>query len=183
MIIAIDVDNTINNLQETVISLFNSRYGTNYSIADFTDYDVVNVLPVHEAVKMQEMYGDAGLYNYVKPIVGANEGIEKLISLGHQVYLVSDTIPKTFGEKVEFIKRFFPSIDEAHIIAMKDKWLLRADIIIEDKLQTVLAKPYWHRILLDYPWNQSTKDYVYDIFRCSNWNEVVEAVNKICDGE
>lgn len=183
MILCVDVDDVICNLQEVVVSLFNKRFGSNYTIDNFTDYDVMNVLPTQDAIVMRDMYGEAGLYNKVKPIARAKECLQKLINMGHQVYLVTAAVPKTYGEKVEFIKRHFPFIDESHIVCMKHKWMFKCDVMIEDNLQNLLAKPYYHRILMDRPWNQSNKDYVYDINRCSNWDEIVDVVNKICESE
>lgn len=183
MILAIDIDNTICDLQEVVIDLFNKKHQTNYTIDDFTDYDVMNVLPTDEAIDMREMYGESGLYNLTKPIQGAQDGLQKLINDGHQVYLVTDAIPKTYGEKVDFIHRYFPFIDEAHIVSMKHKYLFKCDILIEDNFNNLIAKPYYHRICLDYPWNQSTKDYIYGIYRCNNWQEIIAAVNEICEQE
>ena len=183
MVIACDVDNVLCNLQEVVVNLFNERYDTHYTLNDFAEYDVMNVLPTAEAMKMQEMYGETGLYNLVKPLPGAQDSSQKLISDGHQVYLVTDAIPKTYGEKVEFIHRYFPFIDDSHIVAMKHKHLFRCDVLIEDNLSNLLAKPYYHRICFNYPWNESKKDYVYDIYRCYNWDDVVASINKINDGE
>lgn len=183
MVIMVDVDDVICNLQETVVRLFNERFGANYTLNDFTEYDVMNVLPTQDAMVMKDMYGEHGLYDKVKPIPGAQEALEKLINLGHQVYLVTAAVPKTYGEKVAFIKRFFPYIDESHIVCMRHKWMFKADIMIEDNLQNLLAKPYYHRILLDRPWNQSNKDYVYDIHRCYNWDDIIAAVNKISELE
>ena len=182
MIIAIDIDDTLCNLQEVVIELFNNRYGSNYTIEDFTSYDIMNVLPTQDAIVMKDMYGEYGLYDKIKPIPGAKEALEKLINLGHQIYLVTAAIPKNYDEKVNFIHRFFPYIDDGHIVAMKHKWMFKADVMIEDNLQTLLAKPYYHRICFDRPWNRAVKDWTYDIHRCYNWNEIVEVVNKINDG-
>lgn len=183
MIIAVDVDDTICNLQETVINLFNKRYSSHYSMDDFTEYDVMNVLPTQDAIVMKDMYGESGLYDKVKPIPGAQETLEKLINLGHKVYLVTAAIPETYGEKVTFIKRFFPYIDESHIVCMKHKHLFKCDILIEDNLQALLASPYHHRICFDRPWNRQISDWTYDIHRCKNWNEIVAVVNKINDLE
>lgn len=181
MVLAVDIDNCICNLQEVITSLFNERYGTSYTLNDFTAYDVMQVLPMEDAIKMQEMYGESGLYDLVKPIPGSQEALQKLIHDGHQVYLVSDVIPKTYGEKVEFVHRYFPFIDDAHIISMEHKWMFRCDTMIEDNLANLLTKPYYHRICFNWPWNQQaeTKDWTYGITRCYNWDDIVEAVNKI----
>ena len=74
-------------------------------------------------------------------------------------------------------------IDSSKIICMKDKWYFKCDIMIEDCFETLVAKPYYHRVLMNQPWNQSTKDYIYDIYRCYNWEDIITAVNEISDGE
>ena len=183
MILAIDVDNVICNLQEVVLNLFNQRHGTHYTLNDFTEYDVMNVLPTAEAVKMKGIYSESGLYNLVKPLPGAQDALEKLINAGHQVYLVTDAVPETYSEKIAFIHRFFPFIDDAHIVSMKHKWMFKCDIMIEDNLANLLAKPYYYRILMNWPWNQSKKDYIYGIERCYGWDDILVAINKINESE
>ncbi len=183
MVLCVDIDDTICNLQEVIVNLFNERYGASYKVEDFTEFDIMNVLPTQDAIVMSDMYGESGLYDKVKPILGAQKALEKLINLGHQVYLVTAAIPKTYGEKVSFIKRFFPYIDESKIICMKHKHLLKCDVMIEDNLQTLLAGQHYHRILMNRPWNQSSKDWVYGINRCNNWSEILEVVNQINEWE
>lgn len=179
MTIAIDMDNVLCNLQEVVIKLFNDRYKTNYTLEYFTDYDVAHILPKNEAVLMKTMYGEDNLYSNVKPLIGAQNTVEKLINDGHQVYIVSDIIPKTYAEKVEWLKFYFPQIDEAHIVAMKHKHLFKCDLMIEDNLQNLLAKPYYERICFDYAWNRNISDYVYGIHRVYSWDEVLDVINKL----
>lgn len=179
MVIMVDMDDVICNLQETVVQLFNKRYGAHYKLSDFTEYNIMNVLPAQDGVVMRDMYGESGLYDKVLPVLGAQDGLQKLINMGHEIYIVTAAIPKTYGEKVEFIKRYFPFIDESHVVCMKHKWMFKCDIMIEDNLQTLLARPYYHRVCFNMPWNQSNKDYVYDIHRCYNWNDIIAAVNKI----
>ena len=179
MVIAIDMDNCICNLQEVVVSLFNKRYNTNYAVEDFTDYDVAHILPKNQAVLMKTMYGEENLYGNIKPLTGSQNAVEKLINAGHQVYIVSDIIPKTYAEKVEWIKFYFPQIDEAHICAMKHKHMFKCDVMIEDNLQNLLAKPYYERICFDYAWNRGVSDYTYGIHRVHNWNEVLDVINKL----
>jgi 5'(3')-deoxyribonucleotidase len=179
MTIVIDMDNVLCNLQEVIVNLFNKRYGTKYSIEDFTDYDVAQILPKNEAIIMKNMYGEDNLYSNIKPLKGAQNAVEKLVNAGHQVYIVSDVIPKSYSEKVEWLKFYFPQIDESHIIAMKHKSLLRCDVMIEDNLQNLLAKPYYERICFDYAWNRNVNDYVYGIHRVSSWSEVMGVINKL----
>lgn len=184
MIIACDCDNVINNLQETIINLFNKRCKTEYTLEDFHDYDIENCLPIKEAATMKKMYGESGLYKQITPVAGTQEGLKKLISAGHQVYIVTDAISKTYNEKCDWIKHFFPFIDDTHIISMKHKHLFKCDIMIEDNIQNLLAGTHYNRICMDYPWNKTKhEDYIYDIYRCQNWRQIIDAVNKIIEKE
>lgn len=179
MVLCIDVDNVLGNLQEAVVNVFNERCGTKYTVDHFTDYNVENVLPVKEAVAMKKMYGESGIYDYVKPLAGSQECLQKLINDGHQVYLVTDAIPKNYNDKVKWIKHFYPFVDEAHIVAMKHKNMFRCDIMIEDNMQNLLSGVHYDRICIDYPWNRNVHDYAYDIYRCSCWNEIVNVINRL----
>jgi 5'(3')-deoxyribonucleotidase len=183
MIYCVDIDNTINNLQEAVTNLFNERYGTDYSIDTFDKYDIANVLSVKEANLMQDMYSEKGIYDYVKPIKGSQEALKKLIKNGHQVYLVTDAISSIYDEKVRWVKHFFPFIGDEYIVAMKHKHLFRCDVMIEDNLQNLLAGQHYDRVCINYKWNSDVYDDVYGIYRCSGWDDVMNAVNKLNDKE
>ena len=183
MTIVCDVDNVICNLQDAVISLFNERHGTNYTLDDFNDYNVENVLPLKEAVLMKDMYSESGIYDYVKPLAGSQDGLKKLVDDGHSVYLVTDTPPQIYNEKVEWIKHFFPYIDQGRIVAMKHKHMFKCDLMIEDNANNLLSGVSYHRVCMDYPWNKNVKDHVYDIHRCNNWDDVLNIVNKLKEEE
>lgn len=179
MIIACDFDNVICNLQEVITDMFNDRQDTKYTLEDFTDYDIANVLPVKEAIVMKEMYGECGIYNYIKPIPGSQKALQKLINNGHQLYIVTDAITQIYKEKVEWLHHYFPFIDEAHIVAMKHKHLFKCDIMIDDNSQNLTSGVLYERICFDYPWNRKVHDYAYDIYRCSNWDEIINVVKEL----
>ena len=183
MILCIDVDNVLGNLQEVVTNLFNERYGTTYTLDDFTDYNIENVLSVKEAITMKEMYSENGIYNYIKPIAGSQDALQKLINDGHQVYLVTDAIPKIYNEKVEWICHFYPFVDSTHIVAMKHKHLFKCDVMIEDNVQNLIAGVHYNRICMDYPWNRKVHDCAYDIHRCSDWEQVMSIIDKLNEEE
>jgi 5'(3')-deoxyribonucleotidase len=179
MVLCIDVDNTINNLQEEVLNKFNERHKKYYTIEDMTDYNVENCIDVLDAKFIRAMYVEKGVYDTVRPLEGAQKALQKLVNMGHQVYLVTAFEPHVHVEKVEWIRSYFSFVDDSHIIAMNHKYLLHPDVMIEDNLDNLLAKPYYDRILIDRPWNRTVRDFVYDIHRCTNWEQIVDAVNKL----
>ena len=185
MIFCVDVDGTLNNLMDAVLEIFNEQTGSSYTVSDITTYNLGDCFSVEEAATMKSIFEAPDIWSKVKPLKGAAEALQKLINDGHQIYLVTDNCPNTYGEKVAWIRRFFPFIDSSKIVCMKDKWQFRCDVMIEDNLQTLLARPYYHRILIDHPWNSAYeyRDFAYDIYRCKNWNDVLSAVNKIIETE
>ena len=150
--------------------MINDKKVTGYLLS--ADHSAVG----HISVEKFEIHPATALLEYM---LSAQNAIEKLINDGHQVYIVSDVIPKIYEEKVEWLKFYFPQIDESHIVAMKHKHLFRCDIMIEDNLHNLLAKPYYERICFDYAWNRKVNDYAYGIHRVSSWDEVLNVINKL----
>ena len=65
------------------------------------------------------------------------------------------------------------------VIRIKDKSLLRVDVMIEDCLKQLIGS-VGERICLDYPYNRSiSKDYNYDIYRASNWRDIIKYISDI----
>ena len=178
MIICVDMDSVLCNTQEVVVNIFNDRYGASYTLNDFTNYDISECLNKKDSINMKNIYSEPGLYDRVSTLSGAKNAIQKLKKAGHEIYIVTNAIPSTFEEKVNWIKYNF-DIDESNIISMKHKWLLKCDVMVEDNLDNLLGGYHYDRVLFDYPWNRNIRDEVYDIHRVQNWNEAMDVINKL----
>lgn len=174
----VDCDNVICNLQKVVIDVFNKRYGTSYTLADFSRYNVSECLPKEEAINMVNIYNEPGIYDLVKPLPGAQSDLQKLIRAGHEIYIVTDADPSIYEEKANWIKFHFPYIDNAHIICMKHKWLFKCHVMVEDKLDNLVNGHHYERICFNYPWNQA-HDEVYDIYRVEDWDDILDSIKEI----
>ena len=179
MTIMVDIDGVLNNLQDTVIKIFNERYGTAYTINNFKHYSVSECLNKTDAINFVKIYSEKGVYDSVSPLNNAQNAINKLKKQGHDIYIVTDAIPCVFEEKVNWIKFHFPSIDEAHIVSMKHKWLFKCDVMCDDNIDNLIGGHHYERICFDYPWNRAVRDEVYGIHRVSNWDDALNAINKI----
>ena len=178
MIIACDCDNTLNNLQEATIKVFNERYGTKYTMKDFKNYNISECLNKDNAMNFVALYNEPGIYDIVNPLNDAQKALLKLKKDGHDIYIVTNSSPSIFNEKCNWLKFHF-NIDEEHIISMKNKWLFKCDLMIEDNIDNLLGGHHYERICVNYPWNRNVRDEVYGIHRCNNWKEIVSVVNKI----
>lgn len=175
----IDVDGVLNDLQDAVIHVFNDRYGTSYTIDDFKNYNVSECLNKNDAINFVNIYSEKGIYDSVSPLRGAQNALNKLKKAGHEVYIVTDSAPSIFEEKVNWLKFHFPMIGTDHIISMKHKWLFRCDAMIEDNLDNLLGGYHYERILFDCPWNRNVHDEVYGIYRVKNWDDALNIISKI----
>ena len=179
LVICIDCDNVLNDLQKAVLKIFNERYNTKYTMNDFKNYNVSECLNKEDTINFVAIFSEAGVYDSVKPLAVAQNAIQKLKKAGHEVYIVTHSIPSIFDEKVKWIKYHFPTMDDDHIISMRHKWLFKCDVMVEDNLDNLLGGHHYDRICFDYPWNRDVRDEVYDIRRVSTWDEALNVINKI----
>lgn len=180
MIIAVDFDNILNNLTEKTIEFYNSHNGKDIKMSDITSYNFHDCVDKEDADGIIKLFKSKALWDSLSPLAGARESLRKLIDDGHRVYIVTATATENFSWKIQFLKKYFSFFNIDNVIRMMDKSLLRCDILIEDCLDQLIKHKLCHRVCLDYTWNQNeNKDFVYDIYRCKDWNEILEAVNKI----
>ena len=179
MILVFDFDNTLNNLQETALDIFNANHNTKYTLEDCIHYDMEDCFPEDVATAIKAIYADPKTYDLVQPLPGAKSMLQKLINSGHQVYIATHNWPAQFNTKVQWIKRHFPFMDESRIMAISHKHLLRCDVLVEDKLDNLLVTPHYYRVCVNRPWNTAVYDEVYGIHRVYGCQEIVAAIKQI----
>lgn len=179
MIIALDLDNCLNDLTEKTLEFYNSQNDQKIQMSDLTSYSFDDCLNKKDAEGIMRLFKNKVLWDSLKPIAGAREGLQKLLDAGHRVYIVTATAPENFAWKVQWLKKWFPFFNSDNVWRIMDKSLLKCDILIEDSLEQLIKHKLCHRICLDYPWNRSVDDFVYDIKRCKTWNEILEMITTI----
>ena len=179
MIISIDLDCVVNNLMEKTLEVYNKQNNKNIQLSDITSYDFYECLDKTDAEGLVKLFKNKPLWDSLTPLVGAKEGVRELIESGHRIYLVTATAPDNFMWKVQWVKKFFPYVRPDNIVRLMDKSLFKCDIMVDDCLDQLIKHKMCRRVCFDYPWNRNVDDFVYDIKRCKNWKEILEAVNEI----
>lgn len=177
--IIVDIDNTINNLVEQTIEIYNSEYGKDLKIEDFVEYDPFKILPYEDALLFVELRNHEDFWMTLSPYKNAQWGIRKLINDGHDVYLATSVWPYNFPWLYESLQHYFGIVPANNVIRIQNRGLLNCDILIDDNLDGLLSHKTAFRICMDQPWNQSSWDDVHMINRCHNWEEIIEVVDKI----
>ena len=179
MIICFDIDNVLNNLTEKTIALYNTLNNKNIQMSDITTYNFYDCLSKEDADGIISLFKDKGLWDSLKPLPYAQDGLKKLIKSGHTIFLATATDPSNFEWKCDWLSKYFNFIPTDNIIRIMDKSLLRTDVLVDDNLGN-LTSNICERICLNYPWNQSkSKDYAYDIKRAYDWSDIVHIINNI----
>lgn len=177
MTIVCDVDDVLNDLSQKVVELYNARSGKNLQVSDITSYNFSECLPQEDADALCALFQEKELWDSLEPIPGSQNGLKKLIQQGHKVYLATATHYKNFAWKMEWLNKHYSFFDHKNVIRIIDKSLLKTDVMIDDCLDNLINN-VCERICIDKPWNRSSlKDYTYDIYRVSNWNEIPNVIN------
>ena len=179
-VIAVDMDCVLNNLMNKTLEIYNAQSGKNIQMSDLTSYNFYDCLNKKDAEGIVKLFKNKAMWDSLTPIEGSREGLRKLVEMGHRVYIVTATVSENWPWKIAWIKKYFPFFNTDNIVRMMDKSLFKCDIMIEDYYEQLINNRLCHKICLDYPWNRDeNKDFVYDVHRCKNWKEILEAVNQI----
>jgi 5'(3')-deoxyribonucleotidase len=179
MIIVCDIDDVLNDLTQKAIALYNARSGKNIQVSDITTYNFSDCLPKEDADAICALFEERELWDSLAPTPGSQDALRTLLRQGHRVYLATATHYKNFGWKMEWLKKYYDFFDHWDVIRIADKSLLRADAMIDDRMEN-LTNSVCDRICIDQPWNRSaSKDYTYDIYRVNNWSLIPNVINDI----
>lgn len=183
MTIITDIDGVLNDLIPKTLDLYNSRNGTNIKLKDIAAYNFSDCLSQQDADGIVELFKEKELWDSLMPTLDSQWGLKLLANEGHDIYLATATLPENFPWKVEWIKRHFPFINTDNIICIKNKGLLKCDVMIDDCLDNLISN-ICERIVIDCPWNRDKKkEYAYDIQRAYDFHDVINIIHKMEEKE
>ena len=178
MKILLDFDEVINTMTHHWVDTLNCVYGTSVNFDDVSEWDMHKAFPT---LTEDEIYNPLHLqtfWNGVEIMPGAKEGIQTLLTQGHEIYIVTSTHPDTIKWKSEWLQRELPEISWSHVIVANNKSLVNGDILVDDGLHNLYEGNYI-KVLFDKPWNRNVdKSKLTDIIhRVHNWDEIVKFIN------
>ena len=177
--ILIDVDDTIEYLLKAWVNYLNDKYG--YSV-DWTEIRSWNLHDSFPELSQDQIYGalqDADLWDNVTPMPLAQKLIKKLISEGHDVYLVTSSYYKTIPAKFDrMLFKYFPFIDWSHVIIACNKHMINGDVLIDDGPHNLEGGEY-KKILMSSPHNLDYPAEDNEMVRVNNWVEAYNEIQKI----
>lgn len=177
MIVAIDIDNTINNLAESVLEVYNRDSGDNLKLNDIKKYHIENFVKEEYKENFYKYFSCSEVWRKIKFIPDCKKFISKLYNDNHTIYFVTKTEPRNFYKKASWLERNFPYLDiRKCFFNCPNKKIMNVDVMIDDHSDN-LGGAQKYKILLDYPYNRNFEFIDDSYFRCYNWEGIYDMVS------
>lgn len=175
MIVAIDLDNTLNNFADFWRRRINQKYGYYVEQSELKNYDMAANFPTLDREQVEEFLNRYDIWRDLTPTNGAQE-IVKALNMTDEVYIVTARhgLPQYYPTFV-WLRRYFPYIPEKHIIFAQNKELIRCDVLIDDCPANLIRDDC---VTLQYtqPWNS---DRVWGTAIVNDWVDVYQKIRAI----
>lgn len=190
MIIACDADGVTCNLDTPWLARYNRDYNDTMTRAQWTSWDVHNLVKPECGKKIYDYLQDPTLYDDVQPIDGCVEGIRELRDAGHEVIFATTCSFGMTDQKAEWFIRHGLSRDKSRGVFLpkdffpcSDKLKLDAHLLIDDNAETIRGWVNKSRraVLFEYPWNHGLLNDVPSTFwnwctRVTSWREITSHI-------
>lgn len=197
LVIAIDCDDVLLTTAPHLVNFYNNTYGTTLELRHMynpveiaawgTDAEDVAITRIHEFLRTEE-------HAAIAPNPEAIAAVKELAKQ-HELHLVTGRADFLEPVTQRMLDRYFPgcfrTVEHTNYLNLSTDNVLRrskgevcraigADILIDDHVkhgESALGRVEKVLIFGDYPWNQR-KVLPAGMFRCINWNAVMEEVGK-----
>jgi 5'(3')-deoxyribonucleotidase len=183
---------------ETFLSLYRELSGevlpTNFRHCWHFDDQLPNTTVKYTVTHSSRLWTEGVAYP------GALEGLRILCS-NHDTYIATHPGPRpdiAVPGKVQWLTRHAPWFDLEHLICIKHKYLLRGDVLIEDRLRNLVSwkavNPQGIALLVVRPWNVAVRSHcwflsqatkigtVFDLAEAARFLDGLEAHEKMMSG-
>ncbi len=190
MRVLIDMDEITVDLINEWLRAYNQEWSDNVKRADITDWDFHKFVKPACGKKVYDILKRPGFFDYLPPHAGAVDAITELVEHGHDVrFATAPPSSDAARGKIEWVMREFKHLDFgiSHVLQLHDKSWLNADVLIDDKPQTIKEwanKPGCTIMTIAHPHNKDCKD-IADVYAQSYkdtkkaWKTIVNAINNL----
>ena len=192
MRILVDIDNTCIDSNLEIIRQYR-EYTNDYKIPyiekDISwDFSPVIDSNIWDGNKITKTFSSKEFYNNVKLKNDCKYVLNKLISLGHEVIIVTKPSKNGLDLRIDFINKNIPNTSVIFLMQDNfDKSIINGDIIIDDVLESHKGDRKLNLLFGNYGYNNDKQKKEWEkknnkqLIRCKNWKEVLVQIEKIED--
>lgn len=190
MIIAVDADGICCALHDEWLRRYNRDYNDTMTLDRWLGWGVEQYVKPECGLKIYDYLLQPDLYDDVKPIIGAKDGVDILRTMGHELIFVTACTYGMIDQKARWFERHgfvTPGKNGAlpkEFAAVQDKNKIDAHLLIDDGAHNLRA---WvegksrRAVMLEYPFNRFLLDEVPSQFwnwcyRATGWPAIVRHV-------
>ena len=110
------------------------------------------------------------IFSEMDPMPGAIEGYNKLVEMGHDVYILSTAPwenPSAWSDKLLWVKKYLGMVAYKRLILSHNKNLNSGDYLIDDRVANGAGK--WGKKLLRFGFDENGKPFDYP-----NWDSIIK---------
>lgn len=179
MKILIDMDDVLEYLVDAICEWNNNKFGTSTKKEDVTDWNLCLAFPSLTKEQVYDCEFNNDFWKTVKPIDGADEALKKLISDGHEIFIVSASYFETLRSKMENVLfKYYPFLDWQHVIITRNKQMIKGDVLIDDGPHNLVGGEY-EKILFEANHNLDFDEKSIGAYRARTWTEVLKIIDNI----
>ena len=134
MTIFVDMDDVLADTYGKHIELYNKEYQEQLCLSEITHGEVWQNVPEIHQTSIQKHVLTPGFFRELNPIKDSQHVMEALFNK-HEVYIAtaSTQFPNSLIEKSDWLDEYFPFINWQHRIMCGHKFILRGDLLIDDR--------------------------------------------------
>jgi len=177
--ILVDMDDTMEQLLPAWIRAVNEKYGRNVSCEDILSWDVSAAYPGLTREQVYSVTFEPGFWKTIEPMPGAAEALQRLMSAGHEVFVVTATLQDSVSEKMnDLLFRYFPFLSWDQVIITSRKQMIRGDVLIDDGIHNLEGGEY-AKLLMTAPHNRYYDAEANGMIRVHDWAEIEEVITQM----
>ena len=156
MIVAFDQDGVLADLTTPWLEAYNKGYNDNLKAEDITDWDFHQFVKPECGTNIYKYLSLPEFYSDLPVMPGAQEATRAIQVMGYEVMIVSASPKAAYRDKYEWLQEHFSNIPSDNIMFVRNKSLVRADILVDDGVHNLLAfeKAGGIPIIFDQPYNR-----------------------------
>jgi len=165
--IGVDLDSTLNNLEEVWLERYNQDYNDKLTVNDMIDWDPTKYVKPECGKKIFDYFREPGFFRNLDIKPGAKD-VMHFLWKHFEVYIVSSSHPKVVGDKWDWIEEHLPFIPYKNFVPLQEKELFKMNYLIDDGPHN-FEKFDGTAILFDMPHNRHVMN---RYIRVNHWLQV-----------